>query len=472
MTQLNPPTVAELLGEFIAQSASPTSSNSSLWLKGKLHLLDAIAASVATRELDEKFVGQLAATVRESGQAAVIGEQNRFPIYQAAFLNGALIHGCDFDDAYYRRVLHTEPSTVGTAFTLASFDGGSAAEMLDAWSIGTEVTIRLALACNGELSLFDSGFHNSAVFGCLGAAATAARFWRLSERSSAVALALASCFASGLAHGWNEGGGRSKSIQVGAGAMNGLLAAALARSGTSAALDMLEADKGLFATHSLNGWDAARIGEQLGDVWELGDIHFKLYPAGAMVQGAVDCALDLHRSGVAAKDIQSINIEVPVQYGPVIDSLGEVIYNPGSPYEAFASWPVNVAMALSFGEVTTRLVREQLRASQIQQLTSRTRVAARADEMSLAPEVRTTSISLETTNGPISTSIEGHRGLGKYVDLDTLAGKLRRNAPGHIAESVLDSVSDAVVALSPDDEVDTLIDKASRQVGSGLSSGR
>jgi 2-methylcitrate dehydratase PrpD len=137
-------------------------------------------------------------------------------------------HVLDFDDTLPDGVAHVSATAAPAALVLGGHLGRSLEAVLEAYAEGYEAMA--AVACASHPSLYDGGWHPTAVCGPIGAAVAAARLLELSDelRETAVAVAL-------LRTGGARGafGSDGKAIQVGQAAGAGVQGALMARGGAS-----------------------------------------------------------------------------------------------------------------------------------------------------------------------------------------------------------------------------------------------
>jgi 2-methylcitrate dehydratase PrpD len=137
-------------------------------------------------------------------------------------------HVLDFDDTLPDGVAHVSATTAPAALVLAGHLGLSAAAALDAYAEGYEAMAAVASASHP--SLYDGGWHPTAVCGPIGAAVAAARLLELSDEQRETAVAVALLRAGGARGAFGSDG---KAIQVGMAAAAGVQAALVARGGAS-----------------------------------------------------------------------------------------------------------------------------------------------------------------------------------------------------------------------------------------------
>ncbi len=143
-------------------------------------------------------------------------------------------HVLDFDDTYVPGLAHLSAPTAPVALILGTQLGATIGDVLRAYAEGFEAMG--ALARRSHPALYERGWHPTAVCGAVGAAVTAAvLLGHLRDEIVATAARLALAEASGLRRSF---GSDAKSIQVGAAAASGLMAAQLASLGATATADL------------------------------------------------------------------------------------------------------------------------------------------------------------------------------------------------------------------------------------------
>lgn len=426
--------LADVLAGFAVEfDLGRSAARAELLEKAKLHILDGIGIACAATRAEDGYAEALMRMVRGYGsgaQATVIGFGDRVAAPLAALANGALIHGCEFDDTYYERTVHTEAFAVPATLAVGERRASTGTELIEAWILATELALRLACGCNREENLYDTGFHTSAIFGTFGAAAGAARLLGLGANEFASALALCVSFASGTAAGWDYASGRNKSIQPGWASMSGTMAALAAAEGYTCAHDTLEAENGLYASHAWrNGWSAEGVLGGLGESWKLLDLAFKVYPAGAMIQAAVDCTRELvHEYDIRPDEVQSVEVTVPSQFADVLDGLIDGSYRPASGYTQFSSWPCNVArMILSRRIGLEHLTDAAVREPALLGLADRVICTASDDTRGLAAD-RPTTVAIVTGRDRFERSRGKHTGHPEHTSREAIVDKFYGNA--------------------------------------------
>src|SRR5246500_48715 len=175
-------------------------------------------------------------------------------------------------------------------------------------AVGTEVLCRLSLVV--PKAVHKAGFHPTAIFGAMGAAAGVGAALGLDTARIVDALGIAGSMAGGIIEYLAEGAW-TKRLHAGWAAQSGLRAALLARSGFVGPRTVFEGVHGLFYgfAHTTKGDYDALIGD-FGTRWVTDTRAFKPYPCGTMAQPYIDCARRLASRGIKPEQVTEILCEV------------------------------------------------------------------------------------------------------------------------------------------------------------------
>ena len=223
----------------------------------RIGMLDCVGTMIAGADEEAvKLVAQIVpASTGNDGAPEIPGGRN-LSAGDAALVNGVAAHVLDYDDVG----MDGHPSAAITPAILAEgwTLGSSGEEALAAYVAGYEVWALLQELEPG--ALHERGFHPTAIWGTLSAAAACARLNRLNADETTNAIAIAASLAAGTVANF---GTMTKSLHAGRTAQSGVLAARLAKSGFTASPDVLEHKAGFMASHQ-------RVGQSGGDARRLG----------------------------------------------------------------------------------------------------------------------------------------------------------------------------------------------------------
>lgn len=277
-----------------------------------------------------------------NGDARLLFSHRRAAAADAALVNATAAHALDYDDTG----LEGHPSVVLTpvALALGELTRSSGRAMLAAYVTGYEVWAEL-LARETD-RLHPKGWHPTAIFGTVAAAAAAAHLLKLDADRTTHALGIAASMSAGLVANF---GAMAKPLHAGRAAQSGIVAARLAARGLTAGPDVLEHPAGFLRAFAPAG--RADIGSPLDPGrWRIleSGINIKCYPICYSAHRAIDAALALHASHApAAEDIGGIEVSLGrAQSVPLRN------HRPRSMLEAKFSGEFAVVAALLAGRVT------------------------------------------------------------------------------------------------------------------------
>src|SRR3954469_16652465 len=165
MSALPQISVAEKLAERIAAFVVPDAVRE----KCIDLAVDIIGLCVTAR--NEDYVGSALAGCDDDGPCTAIGHGRTLNAAGAAFVNGTAAHGEDFDDTFEGGPVHAGAVIVPAVLAACERHRPDGQMALIGIAVGTEVLCRLSLVV--PKAVHKAGFHPTAVFGAMGAAAGA-----------------------------------------------------------------------------------------------------------------------------------------------------------------------------------------------------------------------------------------------------------------------------------------------------------
>src|SRR5947207_208638 len=269
-------------------------------------LIDVVGLCVTAR--NEDYVASALAGWDDDGPCTVIGHQRTLNAAGAAFVNGTAAHGEDFDDTFEGGPVHAGAVIVPAVLAACERHHPDGRTALVGIAVGTEVLCRLGLVV--PKAVHKAGFHPTAIFGAIGAAAGVGTALGLDARQIVDALGIAGSMAGGIIEYLAEGAW-TKRLHAGWAAQSGIRAALLARAGFVGPRTVFEGVHGLFHgfAHTTDG-DYEALTADFGRRWVTDTLAFKPYPCGTMAQPYIDCARRLAARGIKAEDVTEILCEV------------------------------------------------------------------------------------------------------------------------------------------------------------------
>jgi 2-methylcitrate dehydratase PrpD len=268
-------------------------------------LIDVVGLAVTAR--NEDYVKSTLAACDDDGPCTAIGHTRMLSAVAAALVNGTAIHGEDFDDTFEGGPVHAGAVIVPAVLAASERHKRDGRAALLGIAVGVETMCRLSLVA--PTRTHKAGFHPTAVFGTMGAAAGVGVALGLSPRQLVDALGNAGSMAGGIIEYLAEGAW-TKRLHAGWAAQAGIRAALLGRAEFLGPRTVFEGVHGFFhAFAHTAAADFTAVTDGFGAHWVTETLAFKPYPCGTMTHPYIDCARRLGRR-VKADDIVEMVCDV------------------------------------------------------------------------------------------------------------------------------------------------------------------
>jgi 2-methylcitrate dehydratase PrpD len=423
----------------------------------KLHFLDTIGCGYAASALGVATEGRTTmAELGGEGQSSVIGLDGALPAPNAAFANGMICHGLDFDDTHADSVSHVSVVVCPAALATAEAQGASGAELLAAIVVGNEIVTRVGAAASG---LFHArGFHPTAICGIFGGTAASARLIGADAATTASALGIAGSFAGGL-FAYLDDATATKPFHPAWAAHGSLLAARLASLGGEGPAGVLEGRFGIY--HAFVGAEKGElpIEEQLSDLgsrWETPRIAYKPYPACHFIHGSLGATAGL--SPLDPDEIEDILVSIPEAGVALVLEPADRKFAPRTVYEAKFSLQYSTAAMLVHGAAGLPAYSDEAIADQrVVDLAHRVRYATK--EYDTYPGAFPGGVRITMRDGQVHEAELPHQrgGPENPLSADEVRAKFRENAGLALAPDVVESLEAAILSLEQLDDVAGLL---------------
>jgi len=251
-------------------------------------IVDLFAATLAARNDDGfRALHRVVSEDMKAGPCTVIATGEKTTPSHAALLNGGGGHALDYDDVSDTLYGHPTVALVPPLLAMAESRGLSGRELVEAYSIGFDVAVAIALALP-VWPHFDRGWHATASIGGMSATAALCRLMKLSVEQTRNALGIAGSM---VVSSRQNFGTMTKPLHPGLSSFNAVLAARLAESGFTADPDQLEKPLGYFAVFGVDS-DLSKLQDSLDSPYAMlrDGVSFKKFP----------CCYNTHRTADAA----------------------------------------------------------------------------------------------------------------------------------------------------------------------------
>jgi len=241
-------------------------------------LIDVVGLCVTVR--NEDYIKAAIAAWDDEGPCTAIGHARTMSAAGAAFVNGTAIHGEDFDDTFEGGPVHAGAVIVPAVLAACERHKPDGPSALLGIAVGVETMCRLSTVA--PTLTHKAGFHPTAIFGAMGAAAGVGAALGLTARQLVDALGTVGSMASGIIEYLAEGAW-TKRLHPGWAAQSGLRAALLGRAGFIGPRTVFEGVHGFFHgfANTTKG-DYEAITGDFGKRWVTETLAFKPYPCGTM----------------------------------------------------------------------------------------------------------------------------------------------------------------------------------------------
>jgi len=304
--------------------------------------------------VDDPIVTLMRGYVRAQGgapRARLLLGGERATLPQAGLVNATAAHALDFDDYAFSN--HPSAVLVPTILAAAEESGADGARMVAAYVAGYEIWADLMLREPDHLH--SKGWHPTAVFGPVGAAAAASVVLGFDAERTRHALALAASLAGG---GMENFGTMAKPYHGGRASEAGLTAAILAGAGIEASPTALEGNRGLLRALSPKGHADVERPIALGEMWRIvkARLTIKKYSTVGASQRCIDSMLTFRRNTpIDHNRITRLEPRVSEKHAAVMP-----FHRPKTALEAKFSLEFAVTCALLHGAVGLQQLRDEV----------------------------------------------------------------------------------------------------------------
>ena len=260
----------------------------------KKSLLDTLGVMLAASGMEPAAL-PIRDLMRENGgrpEATVIGYGGRLPASSAAFINGALAHGLDFDSQTPWGA-HPDSSVIPTVLALAEKRGTTTGpDLIRAIAVGQEIFIRLRRNVGWHMD-----WNLSTALGCFSAAAAGGAVMGLDHETIAHALGIASMQSSGTMELIFGTGSDLRGMYAGFTSQSSVNAVLLAQRGMTGIPRLFEGEAGLFRVYFNGEYDRAAMLKDLGRHFQSEGMIYKYWPAVGNAHTYIHAAIELACKG-------------------------------------------------------------------------------------------------------------------------------------------------------------------------------
>lgn len=420
--------------------------------KVKTYLLDWLGCAYAGKnQPSTRMMLETAHSLGGNAESTLIPDNSRTMCLLAALANGAASHVVEMDDLHRESVLHPAAAVLPALLALAERQHASGRDLMVAISCGYEVAIRTAIGVGTSHYYF---WHTTGTCGTFGAAAGSAKLLDLDEDRFVWALGSAGTQSAGLWEFLSESA-MSKVLHPGKSAMNGLLAALLAKEGFTGASRILEGPKGFFRATSTD-FDVDRALAGLGEEFFVERNSLKYHASCGHTHSSIDAVLQATGARpMPVDDIEHVNVWV---YQASLDLLEDV--KPTTPYLGKFNLPFCIATALIHGHANLMdFTEERLKDPGIRSLMERITITSDEDLTKSYPRKWPARAEIVMSGG------QRLKGASEYpkgdpenpLSEEEVIGKFMGLTDGMIPKTVAQGIAERVMKLEDLSDVNQLL---------------
>lgn len=382
-----------------------------------------------------------------TGTCSVIGAKQSLPPRDAAFLNGLLVHGLDYDDTHSESIIHCSASALPTILAQGYTHNASGVQALMAYIVAVEASARLGQIANGMFQKL--GFHPTGLVSIFGCTLGAGMLTELTQLQIIKAQGIALSMASGSMQ-FLQDGAWTKRMHPGSSASSAIMAAALAANEFQGPADAYQGRYGLYPLY-LPGQDVDvdPVTRDLGTRWELLNIAIKPYPVCHFNHACIDAVIALmQQHSLRPDDIKEVTALLHENQFDVVCTPAAAKRVPISDYDAKFSLQFCIAAAASRGEFgLAELEPDALQDKGILALAQRVNFKHWQD--SQFPEYFSGGVSIETHAGELLEhhEIVNRGAAGRALTVDEVRQKFNANMLTSTDQNRADEVWQAIMSL-------------------------
>jgi 2-methylcitrate dehydratase PrpD len=279
--------------------------------RAKTCLLEALGCGIfgSTQPWSQILAAEMMAEAAR-GRSTVFGLEQQLAAPAAALCNGTAIHGFELDDLIGESITHPAACVIPAALAAAEAVGASGAQLLEAIIAGYEVMHRVGLALGVEPA--KRGFHTTSIVAPVACAVAAGKVMQLNPDQLYSAVGLACSSAAGIkSFAAGRGGGMVKRLHLGRSAEAGTRMAQLASRDFLGPPYGLDSRFGLLEVFGGAGASPEKLTKDLGRVWAMREVWFKVFPICGWIQSAVMLLVEARGPRpLSIDDVKSVQIGV------------------------------------------------------------------------------------------------------------------------------------------------------------------
>jgi 2-methylcitrate dehydratase len=354
-------------------------------------------------------------------------------------MNCLLTRALDYNDIYWVQDPSHPSDIIGAALAAAEASGVNGQEALVGILIAYELEMRWCHAA--EPGIREVGWHHASLTQFV-SPLVAGRMYglNLDQMVAAVGISGSSHFTlGGVVAGHLT---QMKNTADPLAAQAGVLAALMAREGTTGPVEVLEGKEGLFEVVSNVTWYPEELLKDLGQRFIITNCSYKAFPTEALTHQPISATLKVcQEHQITNEQVSEILVETTSRGADILSDPSK--YKPDTKETADHSLPYVIAVAVVDGNVLPEaFTEERLKDPRIWALLPKIKVIADPEIDQLFPKVKRARVTITTDAGEKhSAQTDFAKGSpGDPLTDQDLIDKFRANAQGIVSERRMDEI--------------------------------
>lgn len=337
--------LAKVFGQYVAETTYESLPSEAV-RAAKCSTLDTLGVILGASGLMDAMPAIVELTSEWGGkpESTLFGFGGKLPAVSAAFINGSMGHGLDYDD-HLPEGHHPSVTVLPALLAVAERKGGvTGQDFITALAIGQDLFARLRKNVAWKQDWF-----MTPVLGTIASAAACAKLLNLDAERVTDAIGIACTQAAGTMQTAYGTGGDLRGMYAGFAAKAAVFSALLAEKGIKATSTPLEGDAAFLPVY-FGEWDRDAMIAELGSDFQGATILYKLWPSCGLTHAYIDTALRLMDGPDRTNEIEKIEL-FGGDFAQQLSEPTEFRRRPPTSNDAKFSLPYTVALALVNGTV-------------------------------------------------------------------------------------------------------------------------
>lgn len=390
--------------------------------------IDYLGATIGGAAISEDKVEQLLSVFETDGHYSLIGFKDKTSLQTALLINGISSHMAELDDGVISGIIHPGAPIFTALLSVAEKEQVNWNQFAMGVLIGYESSVLLANSI--QPSHKKCGYHASGTCGTVGVALAVGAMLGFDKATMKEALTIAMASAHGTLKVL-EDASELKPYNISSAAINGVIAAYMAKSGFHGANDPFVGEAG-FISQMTNEFDINKLIRKPVDKFSIEDVYFKPYAACRYCHPSIEASMYLkNQYNINCKEVEKIQIET---YSLAVKHHDHTTIPNISSAKMSIPYSAAVSLVNGSGNIDSYTLKN-INNDEVLALTKKVTVSANDEFSALFPQKSCARMTITTMGGHSYTTIVdmpkgepsnpmSYQDLkDKFISLSTFAGK-------------------------------------------------